>query len=72
MMKAVYPVLAGEIAKRGIKKTALAQGAGMSDRVLRNKMAGKTPFSLPEALAIKNRFFPDFGVEALFKKDETA
>lgn len=71
-MRVLYPTLVGEIAKRGIKKYALAEGVGMSDRMLRNKLSGKTPFSLPEALAIKNRFFPDFTVEDLFvKSNET-
>lgn len=65
-MNVLYPVLSGEIARRGIKKCVLAEGAGMSDRALRYKMAGKIPFSLPEALAIKNRFFPDYDVESLF------
>ena len=65
-MNVLYPVLSGEIARRGIKKCVLSEAAGMSDRTLRYKMAGKIPFSLPEALAIKNRFFPDYDVESLF------
>lgn len=68
-MDVIYPTLAGEIAKRGIKKCVLASRAGMSDRVLRNKMAGKSPFSIQEALAIKNEFFPDFTVDDLFSQD---
>lgn len=67
-MTIAYPVLAGEIAKRGIKKVSIASGAGMTDRCLRNKLTGLTPFSLPEALAIKNRFFPDMDFEYLFSK----
>ena len=59
-MAAVYPNLAGEIAKRGIKKCVLAKEAGISDRVLRNKMAGKGSFSIQEAIEIKNKFFPDY------------
>ena len=69
-MMALYPNLVGEIAKRGIKKCALAKGIGMSDRMLRNKLSGKTQFSLPEALKIKNNFFPDYTVEDLFARSE--
>ena len=70
-MAAVYPNLAGEIAKRGIKKCVLAKEAGISDRVLRNKMAGKGSFSIQEAIEIKNKFFPDYTVDDLFR-DRTA
>ena len=69
-MRAIYPILTGEIAKRGIKKCVLAEGAGMSGRALQNKMTGKTQFSLPEAVAIRNRFFPDLTIENLFQKEE--
>ena len=55
-MAAVYPNLAGEIAKRGIKKCVLAKEAGISDRVLRNKMAGKGSFSIQEAIEIKSYY----------------
>lgn len=71
-MNIAYPVLSGEIAKRGIKKNVIAEGAGMTDRGLRNKMAGKTPFSLPEALAIKAKFFPDLDIEYLFQTDNAS
>lgn len=71
-MNVAYPVLAGEIAKRGIKKVSIASSAGMTDRGLRNKMAGITPFSLPEALAIKNCFFPDMDFEYLFSRSDNA
>lgn len=67
-MAAVYPNLAGEIAKRGIKKCVLAKEAGISDRVLRNKMAGKGSFSIQEAIEIKNKFFPDYTVDDLFRR----
>lgn len=67
-MAAVYPNLAGEIAKRGIKKCVLAKEAGISDRVLRNKMAGKGSFSIQEAVEIKNKFFPDYTVDDLFRR----
>ena len=53
-MNAFYPVLVGEIARRGIKKTTIAESIGICDKALRNKLSGKTSFSLPEAQKIKD------------------
>lgn len=61
-----YPVLAGEIAKRGIKKKEIAQSLGICDKALYNKLNGLVPFTWPEVQIITSRFFPDFQVEALF------
>ena len=61
-----YPVLAGEIAKRGIKKCAIAQGLGICDKSLRNKMIGKVPFTWPEVQTICHQFFPDMNPDELF------
>ena len=70
-MMAKYPVLVGEIAKRGVKKATLAKTIGVSDRTLRNKLAGETAFSLPEAATIRNTFFPDMEMEYLFSVETT-
>jgi len=56
---AYYPVLAGEIAKRGMKRSVIASSIGISARSLYNKMAGKTPLTWTEAKEISGRFFPD-------------
>lgn len=61
-----YPTLAGEIAKRGIKKKAIAQAIGVSGRALNNKMRGESAFTWPEVKVIRNSFFPDFTVDDLF------
>lgn len=68
----LYPVLCGEIAKRGIKKKTIAESLEISDRALRNKMCGKTPFTWDEVQMILHRFFPDMLPEQLFEraKDE--
>lgn len=69
-MSAIYPVLAGEIAKRGIKKSAIAKGANMCHKSFTGKMNGKSPFSLPEAISIRDTFFPDIALETLFSKTQ--
>lgn len=63
-----YPVLAGEIARRGIKKKTIAESIGVCDKSLSNKLAGKVPFTWPEVSVIKERFFPDMTPEELFQK----
>lgn len=61
-----YPVLAGEIAKRGIKKNAIAQSLGICDKALYNKLNGRVPFTWPEVKIISRQFFPDLQVDDLF------
>ena len=69
-MNYLYPNLIGEIARRGIKKKVLAESIGICDKALRNKLAGKSKFSLPEAQRIRNEFFPDIPIERLFFRDD--
>ena len=66
----IYPVLIGEIAKRGIKKKTIAQSIGVCDKALNNKLNGKSPFTWPEVKTIRHRFFPDMNPEALFSSSE--
>lgn len=66
-MKCVaFPVLAGEIAKRGIKKCAISAALGVSGRTFYNKMSGQVPFTWPEVCEINERFFPDMSKDELF------
>lgn len=67
-MNAVYPNLVSEIAKRGIKKCAIASKVGISNRTLYSKMSGTTPFTWPEICVIKDAFFPDLDKDFLFRK----
>lgn len=66
----VYPTLAGEIAKRGIKKNAIAKQIGVSERTLYNKLYGKVDFTWPEVLSINSCFFPDLDPASLFARAE--
>lgn len=61
-----YPILTGEIAKRGIKKKAIAESLGICDKSLSNKMSGRVPFTWPEVKEIRHRFFPDMSPDELF------
>lgn len=70
-MVSAYPTLIGEIAKRGIKKNAIAKHLGISDRTLYNKLAGEADFTWPEVLAINTRFFPDLAPATLFARADS-
>lgn len=69
-MLAAYPTLIGEIAKRGIKKSAIAKHLGISERALYNKLSGVASFTWEEVLAINTCFFPDFDPTSLFTRAE--
>lgn len=68
-MTRIYPILFTEIDRRGIKKRAIANAIGVSDRTLNNKMRGVTEFTWPEVSVIRNTFFPDISVDVLFEKE---
>lgn len=67
-MDIAYPNFVGEVAKRGIKKTAIAQTANMCTKTLREKIVGKSEFSIGEATVIRDTFFPDQTLEYLFER----
>ncbi len=66
----MYPILAGEIAKRGIKKKTIAQSIGVCDKSLNNKLQGRVEFTWPEVRTIRHQFFPDMDPDELFSKAE--
>lgn len=63
-----YPTLAGEIAKRGLKKKDIAESIGICDRAFSNKLNGRVPFTWPEVSAIRAQFFPDMAPDDLFRR----
>lgn len=64
-----YPNLAGEIARRGIKKKVIAESLGVCRRSLQNRLDGKVPFSYEDASTIQKHFFPDLTLDYLFEKE---
>lgn len=55
-----YPTLASEIAKRGIRKTAIAARLNIDSKTFYNKLHGHSEFSWPEITLMRDVFFPDF------------
>ena len=67
-MKPAYPVFAGELAKRGYTKSAMAKKIGVSQRTFYSKFFGNTEFTFSEAITIQQEFFPDIDIAHLFTK----
>ncbi len=62
--------LKAEMQRYGISISDIASLLGCADKTVRNKLNGKTSFSVPEAFKIKKQFFPDLTVEYLFFADD--
>ena len=71
-MAARFPVLEGEIAKRGIKKKAIATRIGVSPRTFMYKLAGVSDFDWNEVCIMQSVFFPDMDKDTLMKVEKTA
>lgn len=69
-MVAAFPELVGEMAKRGLTRTSVAERLGISTRTLYSKLVGDTDFTLSEANLIHAAFFPDVDKEALFARPD--
>ena len=66
---AVYQELVGAMAKRGVRRNAMAAAVGISTRTLYAKLKGETDFTLSEANAIHTIFFSDMNKDELFTKE---
>ena len=66
----MYPNLRGEMARKNITLTKLAEELGIRLGTLSSKNAGKTPFTLDEAMAIKEALKTDIPLEELFEREE--
>lgn len=66
----MYNNLEAEIVRKRINKQDIAKEIGRTYRTLNLKIAGKYPFTYDEALAIQEKFFPEYDLKKLFKKFE--
>lgn len=58
--------LEAEMKRRGIGCNDIGLAIGCSERSARNRVKGAQDFSLPEAIEVRNQFFPGFLLEYLF------
>lgn len=64
----MYQNLKAEMARKGIRKSDLADVLGVSRQTIRTKMKREDLFKLCEALKIQEKLFPDSTIEYLFKQ----
>lgn len=64
--KVAYMNLKGEMAKKNITNESIANLLGIHRNSVYNKINGESKFSIDEALAIRNAFFPNYDVDTLF------
>lgn len=60
--------LAAEMARRGITKHDIGALIFATWRSVHRKIMGEADFTVPEAVRIRDKFFPDFSIEYLFLK----
>lgn len=58
--------LKGEMAKNGITAHDIGSVIEKSERTVRDKIGGISFFDFPEAVAIRDKFFPGLRLEYLF------
>ncbi|MEA0555598.1 helix-turn-helix transcriptional regulator [Lysinibacillus irui] len=61
-----FPNLEAELARQGIQRKDIAEKIGVRVATVSDKLNGKYPFTLDEATAIKNIFFPNLSMDYLF------
>lgn len=62
----MYQNLRTEMARAHVAKSEVARAMGKSPKSLWNRLNGQSPFTIPEAFAIRDRFFPGMSLDYLF------
>ena len=63
-----YPNLCAEIARRGLKRSDVGKALQITRVAFSNKINGRTPFTLKEAVTIKAFLNVDVPLEVLFER----
>lgn len=65
----MYPNLNAELARKGIKRSDVARDLFQGRKAtVSDKLNGKVPLLLDEAIKIKKHYFPEYKLDYLFKK----
>ena len=62
--------LKAEMKQAGVTISAIANAIKKTDRAVRERIKGNGHFSIPEATAVRNAFFPEMEIEYLFSEKE--
>ncbi|HBB27654.1 MAG TPA: DNA-binding protein [Clostridiales bacterium] len=66
----MYRNLEAEMIRKQISKYDIAELIKKTYNTVTEKLKGKYPFTLDEAIAIQEKYFPKLTIEYLFKKNE--
>ncbi len=64
--------LRAEMVRRNISAKDIAKVLGIGDRAARDRLAGRVQFSIDEALAVRNNFFPELDIDYLFMRRDNS
>ena len=62
----MYNNLRAEMARRDITVSVMAQVTGKSERSIRDKIAGRSGFTMTECFRLRDQLFPGLTMEYLF------
>lgn len=65
----MYGNLRAELARKGMGVSDIAKAIGTTERTAKNKLSGKSEFSLFETIKIRDAIFPGWSVEVLFSDE---
>ena len=58
--------LIAEMARFGVKNKDLSDLLSCTDKTIKNKLTGETEFTVKEALAVRDTYFPGMRISYLF------
>ena len=61
--------LIGEMAKQKVTKRDLSDLLGVHWNSITNKISGESDFYVTEAIKIRDRYFPEWEIENLFRRE---
>lgn len=64
--------LKAEMARKCLTARDLARVTGLSETSIRNKLAGRTVFTVPEAIKIKVELFPEKNLDLQYLFEEVS
>lgn len=65
-----YPNLRAEMARYMVSAKSIAEAIGITPQAFSSKIQHKTQFTIDEAFAIRDKFFPRVLVDVLFSQKE--
>jgi transcriptional regulator with XRE-family HTH domain len=65
----MFSNLRAELARKGLTTTDIADILGISKKSARNKLYGRSSFSIEEAFKLRDEVAPGMALDELFKKE---